>query len=117
MRGCGKCPLEDVCANMLVQGRMKLFASTVFVNYARMPKSLLVHVYSIVKYLFFDLRKPRAMAVSALEAALIETWSLYAVGSIVIMLRIFSRTRMVGVAGWHPDDYMIFFAWVGSHFP
>lgn len=57
------------------------------------------------------------MAVSALEAALIETWSLYAVGSIVIMLRAFSRTRMVGIAGWHPDDYMIFFAWVSSRLP
>jgi hypothetical protein len=52
------------------------------------------------------------MAASPLEAALIETWSLYAIGSIFIILRIFSRTKMVGLAGYHIDDYTIFFAWV-----
>jgi hypothetical protein len=54
------------------------------------------------------------MAMSPLEQALIETWTLYAFGSVAIMLRIFSRTRMVGIAGWHPDDYLIFFAWVSG---
>jgi hypothetical protein len=49
---------------------------------------------------------------SPLQAALAETWSLFALGTIFIALRIFARTRMVGVAGYHPDDYMIFFAWV-----
>lgn len=53
------------------------------------------------------------MAVSPLEAALIETWTLFGFGSLAIILRICARTRMVGLAGWHPDDYMIFFAWVG----
>ncbi|KAF1847796.1 uncharacterized protein K460DRAFT_352877 [Cucurbitaria berberidis CBS 394.84] len=51
------------------------------------------------------------MAVSPLEAALIETWSLFAVGSIFIMLRVFSRLRMVGISGFCADDYMVFFAW------
>ncbi|KAH7066947.1 hypothetical protein BKA63DRAFT_131649 [Paraphoma chrysanthemicola] len=51
------------------------------------------------------------MAVSPLEAALIETWTLFAVGSIFIILRVFSRTRLVGLAGYHADDYLIFFAW------
>jgi hypothetical protein len=48
---------------------------------------------------------------SPFQAALAETWSLFALGTIFIALRIFARTRMVGVAGFHPDDYMIFFAW------
>jgi hypothetical protein len=52
------------------------------------------------------------MAITALEAALIETWTLFAIGSITIILRVFCRTKMVGVAGWHADDYMIFFGWV-----
>ncbi|KAH5016898.1 hypothetical protein HBI81_020770 [Parastagonospora nodorum] len=51
------------------------------------------------------------MTVSAFEAALIETWTLFAVGSIVIMMRIFCRTKMVGFAGYCGDDYLIFFAW------
>jgi hypothetical protein len=49
---------------------------------------------------------------SPLQAALAETWSLFALGTIFVALRVFARTRMVGVAGYHPDDYMIFFAWV-----
>jgi hypothetical protein len=49
-----------------------------------------------------------------LQAALAETWSLFTLGTIFIGLRVFSRTRMVGIAGYHPDDYMIFFAWVSS---
>lgn len=52
------------------------------------------------------------MAVRPLEAALIETWTLFALGIIIIILKIFSRTRMVGVAGYCGDDYMVFFAWV-----
>ncbi|KAF2126432.1 hypothetical protein P153DRAFT_346150 [Dothidotthia symphoricarpi CBS 119687] len=52
------------------------------------------------------------MAVSPLEAALIETWTLYAFGTIIFMLRIFVRTRMVGIAGFRVDDYTIFFAWI-----
>jgi hypothetical protein len=54
------------------------------------------------------------MALDPLQAALAELWGLFALGTIVIMLRIFSRTRLVGVAGYCPDDYMIFFAWVRS---
>jgi hypothetical protein len=58
------------------------------------------------------------MAVSPLEAALIETWTLFAFGSITIMLRIFCRTRMVGFAGYCGDDYLIFFGWVSrSSYP
>jgi hypothetical protein len=52
------------------------------------------------------------MAIGPLEAALMETWTLFAIGSIAIILRIFSRTRLVGIAGWCPDDYLIFFGWV-----
>jgi len=54
------------------------------------------------------------MAVTPLEAALIETWTLFTFGSIVIILRVFSRTRVVGVTGYCGDDYLIFFAWVSS---
>ncbi|KAA8624556.1 hypothetical protein PtrV1_00236 [Pyrenophora tritici-repentis] len=51
------------------------------------------------------------MALSPLVAALVEAWTLYGIGSIAIILRIFTRTRMVGIAGWQADDYIIFFSW------
>lgn len=56
--------------------------------------------------------EPTTMAISPLQAALIETWTLFAIGSIFIILRIFSRTRLVGFDGYRADDYLIFFAWV-----
>ncbi|KAF9728338.1 hypothetical protein PMIN04_007725 [Paraphaeosphaeria minitans] len=50
------------------------------------------------------------MAVSPLESALIETWTLYGIGTVAFMLRIFSRARL-GVSGYCIDDYTIIFAW------
>ncbi|PVH98960.1 hypothetical protein DM02DRAFT_680576 [Periconia macrospinosa] len=50
------------------------------------------------------------MAISPLESALIETWTLYGIGTLAFMLRIFSRSRL-GVSGYCVDDYTIFFAW------
>lgn len=52
------------------------------------------------------------MAVSPVQAAINETWSLFAIGTLAMVLRIFSRYRMVGFAGYCGDDYLIFFAWV-----
>lgn len=43
---------------------------------------------------------------------LIETWCLYSFGSLVIIVRIACRWRMIGIAGFKPDDYLIFFSWV-----
>lgn len=51
------------------------------------------------------------MAISPLESALIETWTLYGIGTVAFMLRIFSRARL-GVSGYCIDDYTIIFAWV-----
>jgi hypothetical protein len=70
------------------------------------------HEYLIGNSFCLRFSKPATMAVSALEAALIETWTLFAVGTIFIILRVFSRTRLVGFAGYCADDYLIFFAWV-----
>jgi len=44
---------------------------------------------------------------ASLQAALIETWTLYSAGVIFIGLRVFSRTRLVGVRGYRLDDYLI----------
>lgn len=44
-------------------------------------------------------------------AELIETWTLYAVGSCVIFARIGCRLRIVGLSGFKPDDYLIIFSW------
>lgn len=43
---------------------------------------------------------------------LVEMWTLYVVGSIIIFLRVATRWRMVGFQGFKPDDYIIWFSWV-----
>ncbi|KAF7555954.1 hypothetical protein G7Z17_g1780 [Cylindrodendrum hubeiense] len=45
------------------------------------------------------------------SSALIETWSLYAVGSVIILSRMFVRWRMIGFRGFKPDDYIIVLSW------
>ncbi|KAL1617127.1 hypothetical protein SLS56_011130 [Neofusicoccum ribis] len=46
------------------------------------------------------------------DAAVIETWTLYSVGTLVIAARIYCRWQMVGVQSFKLDDYMIFFTWI-----
>ncbi|KAI1251711.1 hypothetical protein MGN70_006279 [Eutypa lata] len=46
------------------------------------------------------------------SSELIETWTLYAVGSLVIFARIGCRWRMIGFSAFQPDDYIIVFSWV-----
>lgn len=43
---------------------------------------------------------------------LVEMWTLYAVGSLLIFLRVATRWRMVGIQGFKPDDYLIWFSWI-----
>lgn len=50
--------------------------------------------------------------VMATPEALIEIWTLYAFGSLFIFLRVFSRTKLVGIRGYRLDDYLVWFAWV-----
>ncbi|KAF6815165.1 hypothetical protein CMUS01_12493 [Colletotrichum musicola] len=47
----------------------------------------------------------------AIDPNVAEIWSLYAAATIIIGLRVFCRSRMVGVSGFRPDDYLIFLAW------
>jgi len=49
-----------------------------------------------------------------IPAALIETWVLYGVGTLIILLRIICRYRMIGVYNFKPDDYLIVLAWVSA---
>ncbi|KAK0609646.1 hypothetical protein DIS24_g12289 [Lasiodiplodia hormozganensis] len=42
---------------------------------------------------------------------LVEIYTLYGIGSCMIFARIACRTKLVGVRGWHPDDYIIFLSW------
>lgn len=46
--------------------------------------------------------------------ALIETWCLYTVGSLIIFARVGCRWRMVGLANFRPDDYIILLSWVSQ---
>lgn len=47
-----------------------------------------------------------------LTPVLVETWTLYAIGSTMIGARVFVRTRLVGIQGYGPDDYLVWFTWV-----
>lgn len=46
------------------------------------------------------------------KAALIETWTLYSVGSLIIFMRIATRWRTIGISAWEADDYIILLSWV-----
>ncbi|KAK1506399.1 hypothetical protein CTAM01_03734 [Colletotrichum tamarilloi] len=47
-----------------------------------------------------------------INPTLLEIWTLYAVATLMIAARVFCRTKQVGVSGFRPDDYIIFFTWV-----
>ena len=47
---------------------------------------------------------------------LVEIWTLYFVGTVMMAARVFVRTKMVGVRGYSPDDYLVWFAWVRDLF-
>jgi len=51
-----------------------------------------------------------------LPGPLIETWALYSAGSLIILLRIICRWRMIGVRYFQVDDYLIVVAWVSFPF-
>ncbi|ETS82851.1 hypothetical protein PFICI_04727 [Pestalotiopsis fici W106-1] len=55
-----------------------------------------------------------AANLAKVQAAVTETWTLYAFGSLAIVLRVYSRTRLVGLAGYHADDYLVWFGWVSK---
>ncbi|KAK1700491.1 hypothetical protein BDP55DRAFT_643129 [Colletotrichum godetiae] len=46
-----------------------------------------------------------------IDPNLLEIWTLYAVATLMITARVFCRTKQVGVSGFRPDDYIIFFTW------
>lgn len=48
----------------------------------------------------------------AMDEPLVEMWSLYALGNVIIILRIACRWKMVGIQGLKPDDYSSCFALV-----
>jgi hypothetical protein len=44
--------------------------------------------------------------------SLVEIFVLYGFGTIFILARVFCRTRLVGLAGYHPDDYLVWLVWL-----
>lgn len=47
---------------------------------------------------------------------IVEIFTLYSIGTCMVIARVVSRTKLVGVRGWHPDDYLIFVSWVSTAF-
>ncbi|KZL79149.1 hypothetical protein CI238_12370 [Colletotrichum incanum] len=46
-----------------------------------------------------------------IDPSVVEIWTLYAVATLLIVARVFCRAKLVGVTGFRPDDYLIFFVW------
>lgn len=46
------------------------------------------------------------------SALVAEEWIEYGVGTLIILLRLFTRLKMVGFKGLAPDDLLIIVAWV-----
>ncbi|KFZ19133.1 hypothetical protein V501_00815 [Pseudogymnoascus sp. VKM F-4519 (FW-2642)] len=42
---------------------------------------------------------------------LIEIWTLYGFGTLMVAARVYARTTLVGIRGYRPDDYLVWFAW------
>ncbi|KAF2689762.1 hypothetical protein K458DRAFT_427868 [Lentithecium fluviatile CBS 122367] len=42
---------------------------------------------------------------------IVEIWTLYGIGTCMVFVRAFCRTRLVGLRGYCADDYLIWFAW------
>ncbi|KAH8152775.1 uncharacterized protein LAJ45_03000 [Morchella importuna] len=43
-----------------------------------------------------------------MSAYVVESWTLFSVGAVVIFMRLVARLKMVGFAGLKPDDYLMF---------
>ncbi|KAK8122216.1 hypothetical protein PG984_010886 [Apiospora sp. TS-2023a] len=52
----------------------------------------------------------QAAIMAAVHAAITEIWTLYGIGSCLILARLFVRIKMVGFRGLQPDDYIV--VWV-----
>ncbi|OLN85549.1 hypothetical protein CCHL11_05805 [Colletotrichum chlorophyti] len=46
-----------------------------------------------------------------IDPSLVEIWTLYTIATLMIAARVFCRTKLVGVSGYRPDDYLAFLAW------
>lgn len=59
-----------------------------------------------------DSAPPPATA-DATRPSIIEIWTLYAIGSLMITARLFVRVKLVGFSRLHPDDFLVCLALVG----
>jgi hypothetical protein len=54
---------------------------------------------------------------SSIQDLVIETWVEYSIATLVVVLRYYTRIRMVGLRGLDYDDYLMPVAWVSNmHF-
>jgi hypothetical protein len=51
---------------------------------------------------------------SSLQQLVIETWVEYGIATIVVLLRYYTRIKMVGLRRLDYDDYMMPVAWVST---
>lgn len=49
-----------------------------------------------------------------MSAYVVESWTLFSVGAVVIFMRLVARLKMVGFAGLKPDDYLMFIGLVST---
>ena len=51
------------------------------------------------------------------DPLLVEGWTLYALGVCVVLTRLVTRYKMVGVEGSKPDDWLMILAMVNYYYP
>lgn len=55
--------------------------------------------------------------VPKMDSLLLESWTLYGLGVVVVIARLVTRYRLVGFRGAKPDDYLMILAMVRCHNP
>ena len=51
---------------------------------------------------------------SSIQQLVVETWVEYSIATLVVLLRYYTRIRMVGISNLDYDDYIMPVAWVSS---
>jgi hypothetical protein len=53
---------------------------------------------------------------SSIQQLVVETWVEYSIATLVVLLRYYTRIRMVGIQNLDYDDYIMPVAWVSHRY-
>jgi hypothetical protein len=85
-----------------------------FLSSVTSSESPLAHFDLCEKPLLLPSRNFKSSIKSSLQQLVIETWVEYSIATIVVLLRYYTRIRMVGLRRLDYDDYLMPVAWVSD---